>query len=221
MSIEFNRAVPSTRNLWLRRFAVLAISLLMLRVLATILWEYRLYFPANFESSFLGARRYTFTGFYPIAFYVHIISSPVAWLLGSFLFVTGGRASFAKAHRRTGRVLVAIVMLAVLPSGLAMAASAQAGPIAGVGFACLSIATAVCVSMTAWQARKRRFKFHQQWATRTYLLLCSPLLLRAISGATIAAQMDSPWTYRANAWLSWLVPLLVYEIQKLMRSNRE
>lgn len=103
-----------------------------------------------------------------------------------------------------------------------MAATAQAGPIAGTGFAGLTIATAFCVSMTAWNALKRQYDLHRRWATRTYLLLCSPLLLRLIAGATIVAELDNVWTYRANAWVSWIGPLIGpligHEIQNWRRS---
>ncbi|MCA9160330.1 MAG: hypothetical protein KDA72_18485 [Planctomycetales bacterium] len=76
-----------------------ALSILFTRVLVGILLEYRWYFPADFdESAFLSGRRYTFTGFYPAFFYVHIVSGPVSIVLASFLVLTGGLARFRRWH---------------------------------------------------------------------------------------------------------------------------
>jgi hypothetical protein len=51
--------------------------ILMLRVLASILANYGDYFPADFDSLFLAGREATFTFTYQIAFYSHIIASPL------------------------------------------------------------------------------------------------------------------------------------------------
>ncbi len=105
-----------------------------------------------------------------------------------------------------------LVLAVVVPSGLVMATQAHAGPIAAYGFASLSIATAACAMMALYFARNRNFRSHPSWAIRCFLLLASPLLLRLISGAAIVTQMESEWFYRLNAWVSWLIPLVIYEI---------
>jgi hypothetical protein len=102
-------------------------------------------------------------------------------------------------------------MLGVVPSGLIMATHAFTGPIAGFGFASLSIATAVCMLMAVHQIQVHKLLEHQQWATRCFILLCSPLLLRLSSGAAIVSHVESDLTYRLTAWFSWLVPLMIYE----------
>lgn len=191
---------------------LVAAGVLLAKVLLAILWEYRWYFPADFDASFLSGRRYTFDGVYRVAFYTHIISGPVALLLGLFLILSGPRVRFSRLHRVVGRVLAAIVLVIVVPSGLVMASEAYAGPIAGWGFASLSIATGVSIAAAAYFARKRQLALHQRWAGRCFILLCSPLLLRVISGAVIAMQLESDWSYRFNAWASWLLPLAVFEV---------
>ncbi|TWU05098.1 hypothetical protein Pla52nx_004986 [Stieleria varia] len=101
----------SRRGRKLMRLAVCAIGLLMAKILLVMLYEYRGYFPADFESTFLLGRRETFTGWYRIAFYAHIVFSPLAFLLSTALMISGGRARFRGAHRLAGRVLVVIVVL--------------------------------------------------------------------------------------------------------------
>ncbi len=203
-----------------KKILLAAVALLGVRVLLGILLEYRWYFPADFdESAFLGGRRYTFTGFYPTFFYVHILSGPVAITLASFLILSGGHPRFRWWHRQAGRALVLIVLLLLCPSGLMMARQAYAGPPAAAGFALLSLLTAAAALMSAYHARARRFALHRRWAQRCFLLLISPLILRLMAGITIVMDVESEWTYRLIAWLSWLVPLIAYEVLKSKESS--
>lgn len=207
-------AIDGTNRLsTLRAIVAFAAALLFVKVLVAILLEYRWYFPADFEaSSFLTGRRDSFVGVYRAAFYAHIISGPIAVVLAVFMMLSGGRPRLRHIHRPAGRLLMLIVLAVVVPSGLVMARKAFAGPIAAYGFASLSITTAACAATALYFARARNFRSHQRWATRCFLLLASPLLLRLIAGAAIVTNLESDWFYRLNAWLSWLIPLAIYEI---------
>lgn len=203
-----------------KRILLAALAILFTRVFLGILLEYRWYFPADFDkSAFLSGRRYTFTGFYPAFFYTHILSGPVAIVLATFQIFSGGRARFRRWHRLAGRALVLIVLLLLFPSGLVMAYQAYAGPPAAAGFGLLSLLTAAAALMSTYHARARRFALHRRWAERCFLLLLSPLILRLIAGAVIVMDIESEWTYRLNAWLSWLVPLLIYEAMRSQKTS--
>ena len=195
----------------LRKIALLLALVLFARVLILILYQYQFYFPANFEADFLVTRRETFYGFYSIAFYLHIISGPIALVLGLLLMFSGGRKRFGSVHRWMGKTQVVLIVAFLCPGGLYMATQALEGPISGWGFASLSIVTACSALMAAHYARTRRFKLHQRWATRCFIFLCSPLLLRLMSGAATVLEIESPWAYRLTAWISWLLPIVVYE----------
>ncbi len=117
--------------------------------------------------------------------------------------------------------LLVLVLAVVAPSGLVMAREATAGPIAAFGFVSLSFATAVCAAMALYCARTQNFQSHQRWATRCFILLASPLLLRLISGALIVLGQESEWGYRLNAWLSWFIPLAIYEVWLRCWSSRD
>ena len=200
------------RLIFIRRIAFYCTAALLLRVLVSILIEYRFYFPANFASAFLTGREATFVGIYVPAFYVHIIAGPLAVVIGTILWLSGGRARFRHAHRLLGRVQMFIVLAGLVPSGLVMASRAFAGPVAGLGFATLSAVTGFAAVATLAYAVNKQFLVHQRWATRCYILLCSPLLLRVVGGSLVVFQLESELTYRLNAWLSWLVPLIIYEV---------
>lgn len=200
-----------------RRAACLAMIqwacvILSLKFFLMILYQYRWYFPPDFDlSPFLSGRRYTFGGSYAFAFYLHLATSPIALALGTFLLASGGRSRWRRIHRIAGKLQLVIVLLGVVPSGLMMSQQAYAGWISEYGFICQSLLTAVTLVLAAAHAARGRIDPHRRWATRCYLLLWSPLLLRAIAGITIVTGTESEWSYRFNAWLSWLAPLVLHE----------
>ncbi len=197
----------------LKMAIAVCVAILLVRVLLTILLEYRWYIPPNFDASaFLGGRRYTFFGLYRVAFYVHIASGPVAIILASFLLLSGGRSRSRQWHRRSGRVLALLVPLLLAPSGLVMARYAYAGPPAALGFAALSLLTCAALLLSVHYARVRKFRLHRRWAERCWLFLVSPLILRLMAGVSIVAGIEATWTYQFNAWASWLIPWIGYEL---------
>lgn len=205
----------------MKRIAFWLSVVLFCKVLLMIVYEYRNYFPANFESNFLAGRKAFFSGSYRFAFYAHIVSGPICLLIAAFLMFSGKRKSLRLWHRRLGKALAYLVLLVMLPSGFVMATRALTGPIAGTAFFILVFATAFCVCMASWQASQRRFAIHQIWATRSFILLCSPMLLRLITGATIVLDIENEWTYRFAAWGSWSIPLIVFEVKRFLQRHRK
>jgi hypothetical protein len=92
-----------------------------------------------------------------------------------------------------------------------MAWYAVSGAIAGAGLAMLAVATATCAALGWRAAVARRFDQHRRWMWRTYILLCSAVVIRLIGGLATTFQFDALWVYPLSAWASWLVPLLIYE----------
>ncbi|MEE2938001.1 MAG: DUF2306 domain-containing protein [Planctomycetota bacterium] len=209
-------ATPNRDHRW-RIVLTILVSVALLKILAMILWEYRNYFPPNYESAFLTGRRGRLVGVYGAAFYLHLLSGPVTLLLGGWLLFSGPRSRHKTLHQISGRIQAMLVLFVLVPSGLIMASQALAGPIAGIGFASLALATGGTMTLSVIEARHKRRSSHRLWATRCFILLASPLLLRMVTGATIVLDSESAFTYRLNAWLSWLIPLGVYEIWLAVR----
>lgn len=207
---------PSLLTTALRWLAVV----LILRVLVTILANYRDYFPPDFESLFLQGREATFRGAYRVAFYVHIFAAPVVLVNGLVLLAVNARCPHRAWHRWLGRGQVAVLLLLVLPSSVVMARHAFGGWLAGLSFLVLSAATASCAITGVVHALRRRFDRHRRWMVRSYVLICSAVALRLISGAAGLIGVSSPeGAYIAAAWASWLVPLAGYEML-VRRSDR-
>jgi hypothetical protein len=207
--------MPTIRAISIPLLVKIAASLLILKVVATMIGNYRDYIPPNFTAEFLLGREAYFFGSYQWAFYLHILSGPITLLLGLVLISERFRWRFPKWHRRLGRVQAIGVLLFVTPSGLWMALRAAGGPIAVVGFAVLAILTAACV-MLGWRAAVgRRFETHRRWMWRCYLLLCSAVIIRMIGGFALVTGFHAAWIDPLAAWASWLLPLLGYEMYRV------
>jgi uncharacterized membrane protein len=186
---------------------------LILRVLVTIVANYPDYFPPNFESLFLQGREATFTGAYRPAFYVHIFSGPVVLFNGLILLSESVRRRHGRLHRWLGRVQVFVLLVLVLPSSVVMSRHAFAGWPAALSFLLLSAATAGCALAGVLHARRHRYDQHRRWMLRCYVLICSAVALRLITGAAGLIGVPSPeGAYIVAAWTSWLLPLAVYEV---------
>ena len=190
-------------------------ALLILKVTAGVVQNYRDYFPANFNSDFLRGREAHFSGIYRCAFYTHIASGPCSLLLGMILVSEHFRRRFPRWHRYLGRTQVACVLVLVTPSGLWMAYHASAGPIAAVGLAVLAVATGLCVALGWRSAVNRRFTEHRRWMWRGFLLLCSAVVLRLIGGLAIVTGFHAVWLDPVATWMSWLLPLIAFELSEL------
>ena len=195
---------------------------LILRVLVAILTNYPDYFPPNFDSLFLQGREATFTGLYVPAFYVHIFSGPVVLFNGLILLSESVRRRHGGLHRVLGRVQVVVLLVFVLPSSVVMSRHAFGGWPAGLSFLLLSVATASCAIVGVVHARRRRYDRHRRWMLRSYVLICSAVALRLISGAAGLVGVPSPeGAYIVAAWSSWLFPLAAYEIVERLPAHRQ
>ena len=193
------------------KFAAFA---LITKVTVEVIVGYRVYFPAQFDSDFLHGREAYFHEIYQYAFYTHILSGPPSLLVGLILLSEAFRRRHARWHRYLGRFQTFNVLFLLTPSGLFMARHSATGAIAALGFSTLSLATAACVALGWRAAVTRRFRNHERWMWRGYLLLCSAVVLRLIGGLATIAGIGADWVYSLAAWASWLLPLLVFEVMK-------
>jgi uncharacterized membrane protein len=214
MSISVRVRILTTVLRWLA-------VVLILRVLTAILANYPDYFPPNFDSLFLQGREATFTGAYRPVFYVHIFSGPVVLFNGLILMSEYVRRHHGGLHRFLGRVQVVVLLLFVLPSSVVMSRYAFGGWPAGLSFFALSAVTASCAIVGVVHARRGRYDRHRRWMLRCYVLICSAVALRLISGTAGLLGVSSPEAaYVVAAWSSWLLPLAAYEIVERLAKYR-
>ena len=194
-------------------------ALLIVKVTLSVVIGYRDYLPPNLDADFLLGREAYFWGAYSWAFYAHLVFGPISLLLGTILINDRFRSFAPKWHRRLGRAQVANILLLVTPSGLWMAWYAATGAVAAAGLGSLAIATATCAALGWRAAVARRFDDHRRWMWRTYLLLCSAVVIRLIGGLATVTHFDALWLYPLSAWASWLAPLFVFEFGRMFGSR--
>lgn len=209
------KPMHSTRSLPLFHALTIMVTVLIWKVAISVVLGYRDYFPPNFNADFLLGREAYFWNGYHWAFYVHLFSGPSALLLGTVLISTRFRQSYPKWHRYIGRVQVANVLLFVVPSGLWMAYYAATGTIAAWGLGSLAIVTWICIALGWRAAMRRKFTIHEHWMKRTFILLCSAVVIRLIGGLATVLHYDNPQLYAFSTWASWLVPLVILELYTL------
>lgn len=207
---------PRSRQLLKQLSHGLAV-LLVLKIVAVTLINYRDYWPPNFQSDFLTGRESYFFGSYQWSFYPHIVSGPLSLVLGLLLVSDRFRNRFRGWHRRLGKLQVANVLLVVAPSGLWMAWYSAFGPVAAVGFGLLALATGFTVAMGWRTAVRRKFDAHQRWMWRCFILLFSAVIIRVNGGLGQSLGITAHGFYVQIAWTSWLIPLAILEVSQRTR----
>jgi hypothetical protein len=197
------------------RALTIAALLLVGKVTVSVVAGYKRYLPPDFEAEFLLGREAYFWGAYSWAFYTHLAAGPITLVLGTLLISPRFRQFDPGWHRRLGRVQAGLVLLCLVPSGLWMAWYAMTGAAAAWGLGTLALATGLCIALGWRAAVERRFVDHEQWMWRTYLLLCSAVVIRLLGGLATVAAFDALWFYPFSVWTSWVVPLAVYEILRI------
>ncbi|TWT59423.1 DUF2306 domain-containing protein [Rubinisphaera italica] len=196
----------------LQRILAVFSILLIVKVTIGIVLGYNFYLPPDFNSDFLRGREDYFYGVYCWAFYVHIISGPITLFLGLLLLSEPLRNAYPHWHRCMGRCQGLIALFLLAPSGLWMSQYASGGTAATISLALLSCLTAVAVGLGWNAALQRRFELHRRWMLRSYLMICSAVVLRLLGGlGSLLGEVPS-WYDPATTWLSWLVPLIIFEI---------
>lgn len=174
--------------------------------------QYVRYVPPDFRSEFLIGRESYFWGLYALAFYIHIVSSPLALL--AFLWQTNSwaRTKYAKLHRDLGKWTLIIILTMVSPSGLIMAFRSYAGFWSSLSFGLLSVLLWHCAFLGWRTAKQWNWLSHEKWMLRCFGLLGSAVVLRMMAGVAIWLQTESERSYIVASWLSWILPIVGFEI---------
>lgn len=143
--------------------------------------------------------------------WMHLAGGALTVLLGPLQF--SGRLRIARPafHRWTGRVYLLGVLVGCAGAvGLISTSPAGAGiqiAFAATGIAWLATAAAGFVAI-----RGKRVQVHRRWMIRNYLVTLAPITFRvAIQVPGLAALAPPVLMIPLLLWLSWVVPLLVYE----------
>ncbi|MBN8551678.1 MAG: DUF2306 domain-containing protein [Caulobacterales bacterium] len=154
----------------------------------------------------------------PIVFLIHVSGGIAALMLGAFQFVTrtGPRRAW---HTAAGRFYVMACWLGAV-SGLVIAQTSFAGPVATVGFSGLAVAWFVATAMGLRAILAGQIVSHRHWMVRSYALTLAAVTLRLMLPMPPLMGLDFTQGYRAISFLCWIPNLILAEVW-LARTARQ
>jgi uncharacterized membrane protein len=194
------------------RFLRFAVAILVLYLVGLILSPFPHYLPPDFDHGFLANKKhFFFSSGYFVGFYAHIVSSPVALACGTLQLSRTLRSRWPPMHRALGKVYIALVLCFAAPGGAIMAMRALGGWPSMVCFGLIS-ALAWAFTWIAWRrAKAMRYAEHGRWMCRSYVMMCSAILLRLCHYLIQPLNLDPTFAYQLAVWLSWVPALAVLE----------
>jgi hypothetical protein len=140
----------------------------------------------------------------------HAIFASIAMLAGPWQFLPRLRRRWLAAHRWTGRVYCAAVVLGWLAS-IPIAAHANTGTIASVGFLTLGVCWITATAAGFLLIRSGNVGSHREWMIRSYALTAAAITLRIYLPVAILTRIPFSTSYPIIAWACWIPNLLFAE----------
>ena len=144
------------------------------------------------------------------AFYLHIITAPIALFVAPFQLSKRFRAKSIRRHRLMGRIYCAAVLLAGV-TGVLIGFNAKGGPIAQSGFVLLAVVWLIATFRALQVVRLGQIGLHQEWMIRSIALTFAGVTLRIILPAQLVSGISLDVAYPIVAWLCWVPNLVVVE----------
>jgi hypothetical protein len=146
------------------------------------------------------------------ALYVHVPSALFALPACLVLTLRSTSRRFPRAHRWLGRVTGALVLCAVVPSGMYLALFAQGGMMTTLGFWLTGGITFVAMVLSIRAARVRKLLAHRRFSAHVTAQLSVAVLSRVLLVAAETGGSYSTWVYVAALWLPVLGCAVVAEL---------
>jgi uncharacterized membrane protein len=146
-----------------------------------------------------------------LALALHASSAGLALLIGPSQIVERFRLRRRSLHRRLGWIYVVAVGAAGI-SAMVLAPQANFGAIAGLGFFTLAVVWLIATGIALRLAIQHRFMDHRRWMLRSYALTAAAITLRILLPASAVLGLPPGPSYRAIAWMCWLINLGIVEM---------
>lgn len=154
----------------------------------------------------------------PLALWGHILGGPLVLALAPVQASTWLRARWPRAHRVSGRVYAAGVLVAGL-SSLALVPTAEASAFAKAGFAALGTFWIFFTFRGIWSAMSGDYTSHRRWMIRSLTLTFGAVTLRLIMLPLSVMGWTVAETYDVTAWGCWLPFLILVELWQQRRAR--
>lgn len=205
MDYAIQGAASSTRIRFARRIGWalvwLALGVISVEFLLTVYGKYHHPDPGAY-TMFWSRRGWLWT---------HLTGGALTIVLGPLQFLTRWPRAYPRLHRWMGRIYM-VGMLIAYAGATGLIATSPAPFEIRSAFAVTALAW-LTTALVALIAIHRGLVWpHRRWMIRNYLVTLSPITFRILLQAQIAMELvPSPAMIATLLWLSWLLPLLIYE----------
>ena len=148
----------------------------------------------------------------------HILGGPLALALAPLQLSVWLRQRWPRAHRWSGRLYGAAVLIAGL-AGMTLAPTSDASNFARIGFFVLGVLWLVSTFTGIALAMRGDLARHHWWMARSIALTFAAVTLRLIMGPLMASGWSVAQTYDITAWGSWMLNLAILEIWQRKRKT--
>lgn len=185
-----------------------------------IIWESRFYFLSDAIHAFLLERI--------------DLASEDWWRLTLMTHVAGGIICLSSSllqysrlllkrapsfHRNLGRIYALSIIMAVFPTGVALAFVAKGGLSGSIGFLVLSFATLFSLLLGMVAIYKKNLRSHQAWISRSFALITSAITFRILQLTLTHFDLSGDQIYQLSLWLSIIMNLVLCEYY-LLKTNK-
>lgn len=155
--------------------------------------------------------------------WTHLAGGALTVVLGPTQFLNRWPRVWPRLHRWTGRIYVTGMLIACAGATGLIATSSAPFEIRAA-FAATALAWLTTALVALFSIRRGWVLSHRCWMIRNYLVTLSPITFRILLEARTAMELaPSPAMIAVMLWLSWLLPLVIYEgvrrIGDLMRAG--
>jgi hypothetical protein len=154
------------------------------------------------------------------ALYVHVPTALFSLPACLILLLRPVRLRFPRFHRWLGRVTGAVILLAMVPSGMYLALFARGEWISTLGFWLTGAITFVAMVKSIQAARARDLRRHRRFSAHVVAQLSVAVISRVLLVVADGAEVDGTWVYVAALWVPVLGSALVAELWTLPRPTR-
>jgi hypothetical protein len=185
-----------------------------------IAWASRVYFDSDEVAPFVIEKLpLPHEGSWLAALKVHVVAASLA-LPACLLLSLKGTLRFPRVHRCLGRGTGAIVLAALVPSGLYLSLFAKGGAPATVGFALSGLIVALAMVQGIRRARAKDHAGHRRCALHVLAQLSVAVTSRALLYLLDAVGMDPDRAYLFALWMPVLASVGFVEICIPRRPHR-
>jgi hypothetical protein len=154
-----------------------------------------------------------------VALKIHVVAASFA-LPACLLLSLKRMLRFPRAHRWLGRATGAVVLAALVPSGLYLSLFAKGGAAATIGFALSGLIVAVAMVQGIRRARAKDYVGHRRCALHVLAQLSVAVTSRALLNLLDGVGLDPDAAYLFALWMPVLASASFVEFHASRRSHR-